>query len=71
MLAVERRWPGCRFLGWRTWDTAKASNGPKEWLESDDKVAAQRSQRGLVIASLLRRPADEHRGSVHGRAVAR
>jgi hypothetical protein len=71
MLAVEHRWPGCRFLGWRTWETPPASNGPMDWLEDDVADAAQRSQRGLVLASLLRCPAVGHRGIVHGRAVSR
>jgi hypothetical protein len=71
MLAVEHRWPGCRFLGWRTWDSPAAPNGPTAWLKDDVAVAGQRSQRGLVLASLLRCPPVERRGIVHGRAVPR
>jgi hypothetical protein len=71
MLSVEHRWPGCRFLGWRIWETPAASNGPTEWPKDDVAVAARRSQRELVMASLLRRPTVERRGIVHGRAVRR
>jgi hypothetical protein len=79
MLAVEHRWPGSRFLGWRTWDRPAASKEPKDWLgvdasadaRVDAEVAAEGSQRGLVLASLLRCPTAGRRGVVRGRAVAR
>ena len=71
MLAVEHRWPGCHFLGWMTCETSTASSGPKDWPKDDAAVAGRRSQRGLVMASLLRCPAVERRGSVDGRAVRR
>ena len=71
MLAVEHRWPGCRFLGWRTWDRPPASKEPKDWLEVDAAVADERSQRGLVTASLLRCPIADRGGTFRARAVAR
>jgi hypothetical protein len=72
MLSVERRWRhGCRFLGWMTGCTSTAPTGCPEGPEDGAAVADQRSQRELVMASLLRRPAIERRGIVHGRASAR
>jgi hypothetical protein len=71
MLAVEHRWPGCRFLGWRTWDRPRASKRPKDRLAVDAAVADERSQRGLVMASLLRCPTTDRGGTARGRAVAR
>jgi len=71
MLAVEHRWPGCRFLGWRTWCTPATSKRATEWPKEDVAGAARRSQRELVMASLLRCPPVRRRGVVHGRAVAR
>jgi hypothetical protein len=66
MLAVEQRWPNSRFLGWTTSLTpAGASIGSGE----PDPIAAgerrRRTQRELVLASLLRRPAGDRRGIVH------
>ena len=71
MLAVERRQPGCRFLGWTTCGAPKASNGWKERAPGHDAARAcqRRSQRELVTASLLRCPPSERRGVVHGRAA--
>jgi hypothetical protein len=73
MLAVEHRWPGCHFLGWRTCQAPDASIGSLEREpDHDDAGARQRlSQRELVLASLLRRPAGERLGRVHGRGVPR
>ncbi len=73
MLAVEHRWPGCHFLGWRTCQTPNASIGSLEREPDRDDAGArqQLSQRELVLASLLRRPAGEHEGTVHGRGVPR
>jgi len=70
-LAVERRWPGCHFLGWRTCCMPRMSIGFDG--ESSDRVGTRRrpSQRELVIASLLRCPLGERRGSVPERAVLR
>jgi hypothetical protein len=68
MLAVEQRWPRGRFLGWKTsWTPARASIGSGE---SDRHAAGERrrrTQRELVLESLLRRPADDRRGIVHRR----
>jgi hypothetical protein len=68
MLAVEQRWPSGRFLGWKTsWTPARASIGSGE---SDRHAAGERrrrTQRELVLESLLRRPADDRRGIVHRR----
>ncbi len=73
MLAVERRWPGCQFLGWRTCQEATTSTGSVVGTPGHDAAdSTQRhTQRELVVASLLRRPADERRGIVHGQAVPR
>jgi hypothetical protein len=73
MLAVERRWPGCRFLGWRIPQEPCPSIGCSEReLDRDDADAApRRSQRELVLASLLRRPPGLRAGIVHGRAIPR
>src|SRR5277367_2689825 len=66
MLAVEQRRPSGRFLGWMTsWTPARASIGSGE---SDRDAAGERrrrTQRELVLASLLRRPAGDRRGIVH------
>jgi hypothetical protein len=64
MLAVEQRRPNSRFLGWTTSLTpAGASIG----FGDPDLGAAgeRRTQRELVLASLLRRPAGDRRGIVH------
>jgi len=73
MLAVEHRWPGCHFLGWRTRRARKESAGSVVGRPGDGAAdASQRhTQRELVVASLLRCPTDERRGIVHGRAVPR
>jgi hypothetical protein len=73
MLAVEHRWPGCHFLGWRTCRAPEASIGSLEREpDHDDACPRQRlSQRELVLASLLRRPAGERPQIVHGRGVPR
>jgi hypothetical protein len=66
MLAVEQRSPSGRFLGWTTsWTPERASIGSGE---SDPHAAGERrrrTQRELVLASLLRRPAGDRRGIVH------
>jgi len=66
MLAMEQRWPSGRFLGWTTsWMPAGASIGSGE---PDRRAAGERrrrTQRELVLASLLRRPAGDRRGIVH------
>ena len=65
MLAVEHRWPDCHFLGWRT---CRAPDEPIGSEREPDHTAAGarqrqsqrelvRSQRELVLASLLRHPA--------------
>src|ERR1700689_442597 len=63
VLAVEQRWPRGRFLGWTTsWTPARASIGSGE---PDRHAAGERrrpTQRELVLASLLRRPAGDRRG---------
>jgi hypothetical protein len=72
MLAVEHRWPGSHFLGWKTCSTPQRSIGGTE-RESDRDVAGVRrrqTQRELVTASLLR-CAPEERGIVHGRGAPR
>jgi len=69
MLAVEQRWPGCRFLGWRTRQTRDATTcstlqTPAGSTSSTGRtpvrdaacVPQRRSQRDLVTASLLRCP---------------
>jgi hypothetical protein len=72
MLAVEHRWPGCHFLGWMTSWAPGASIGLTERAPGCDAAARQRrSQRELVMASLLRCPPSERRGIVHGRGVPR
>lgn len=72
MLAVERRRPGCRFLGWSTLGMPTASDGPPDRPVRDaDGPRPQRSQREVVMASLLRCPPSERRGNVHGRAAPR
>lgn len=73
MLAVEHRWPGCRFLGWRTCQAPDASTGSLERGSDRDDAGARRrlTQRELVLASLLRRPVGEREGIVHGRGVPR
>lgn len=73
MLAVEHRWPGCHFLGWRTSQAPDASIGSLERGPDREDAGARRrlSQRELVLASLLRRPAGERLGRVHGRGVPR
>ena len=69
MLAAERRWPGCRFLGWRTcWTPAPSDRAIGETPGHDEPQRSQRrSQREVVVASLLRCPPDERRGIVRGR----
>ena len=73
MLAVERRWPGCRFLGWMTCRAPEASTGRTERAPGCAATGARqrRSQRELVTASLLRCPAGERRGIVLGRGSHR
>jgi hypothetical protein len=75
MRAVEQRWPGCRFLGWRTWRSTQASSEPTEASaarrDRDALEPHSRSQRELVLASLLRRPTGRRQGIVHGRGVPR
>jgi hypothetical protein len=73
MLAVEHRWPGCLFLGWRTCHAPNASIGSLERGPDHDNAGARRrlTQRELVLASLLRRPVGEREGIVHGRGVPR
>jgi hypothetical protein len=53
MLAIERRWSGCRFLGWRI------GTRPRE----DAAAIETSSQRQLVVASLLRHPPGEYERS--------
>jgi len=72
MIGLERRWPGCRFLGWRTSRTDKTSIGSCVGTpDRDGACAGRRPQREVVIASLLRCPATERRGIVHGRSAPR
>jgi len=72
MAELERRRPGCRFLGWRTIGRHNTSTGCKERETGRDRACAGgRSQRELVIASLLRCPPSERVGIVHGRAATR
>jgi hypothetical protein len=74
MLAVERRWPGCRFLGWMTCDSQRALIGSSvERVPGRDAPSEPQrsSQRELVTASLLRQPAAGRRGIVHGRGAPR
>jgi len=64
MLAIEQRWPGCRFLGWTTCRTpvgAPIGSGELALARSAASGCERRSQRELVIASLLRQPG-ERRG---------
>ena len=73
MLAAERMWPGCRFLGWTT---SHRTDAPLRCAGETPEHAAsgpgqRRSQRELVVASLLRCPPGERRGIVRGRAVPR
>jgi hypothetical protein len=72
MLALERRWPGCRFLGFKTCPAPGTPGGLRD-SAPDEHVRAQarRSQRELVLASLLRRRPAGRRGIVHGRGVPR
>jgi len=57
MLSLEYRWPGCRFLGWTTYELP-ALSARRSRAVDDAKPADGRgpSQRRLVEASLLRRP---------------
>jgi hypothetical protein len=73
MLAVEHRWPGCLFLGWRTCQAPDASIGSLEREPDHEDAGARRrlTQRELVLASLLRRPVAGREGIVHGRGVPR
>lgn len=73
MLAIERRRPGCRFLGWRTGRATQLSTGSVVGTPGDDAAGEmpRQTQRELVVASLLRRPADERGGIVRGRAAPR
>lgn len=71
MLAVEHRWPGARFLGWRTRRTPPPPVGPTERSKEGAREAPRQSQRALVIASLLRCPADEQRGNARSRDTRR
>ena len=73
MLAVEQRWPGCHFLGWRTCQAPNASSGSLERGPDHHDAGARRrlSQRELVLASLLRRPPGDREGAAHGRGVPR
>ncbi len=73
MLAAERRWPGCRFLGWTTYPTAQAPHRAFEETPVRDASGPgqRRSQRELVVASLLRCPPDEQLGIARGRVVPR
>jgi hypothetical protein len=71
MLAVEHRWPGCHFLGWRTRWVPRAPVGSLEWTSDRAGACQRRSQRELVMASLLRCPPSERRKIVHGQGVPR
>lgn len=71
MLAVEHRWAGCHFLGWRMHWSPRAPIGSTEWMSGCAGACQRQSQRELVIASLLRCPRSERRGIVHGRGVPR
>jgi len=69
MLAMEQRWPGCRFLGWTTCPApvrSPAGSGESAPARNDASACERRSQRELVIASLLRQPG-ERRGIAHRR----
>jgi hypothetical protein len=71
MLAVEGRWPGCQFLGWRTWPmpAAPLESRVKEPARDGSGAGRRRSQRELVTASLLRCPPGEPRGIARSRFV--
>jgi hypothetical protein len=80
LLELERRSPGCQFLGWRTRPPASAdgeSSAParersERPSERCDGAPRRRStQRELVLASLLRCPTERRSGVVHGRGVPR
>jgi hypothetical protein len=74
LLAIERRWSGCRFLGWRTdGKPLVRPHVPDGSLEADGRGEARSpgagdpadidestSQRRLVVASLLRHPPGGH-----------
>lgn len=73
MLAVEDRWPGCHFLGWRTSQVHGTTIAPVQMVPDRDDPGASGpvSQRELVLASMLRRPGGGRMGIVHGRGVPR
>ncbi len=70
LLAIEQRWSGCCFLGWRTWTAppdrpvapaeqrthARAGEVSSAQPSGSAGTNSQTSQRQMVIASLLRRP---------------
>jgi hypothetical protein len=69
MLTIEQRWPGCRFLGWRTYGASApppAGSGEPAHARAVASACERRSQRELVAASLLRQPGDR-RGIAHRR----
>ena len=64
MLEMEQRWPGCRFLGWTTCRASarpRSGSGESAPARNDASACERRSQRELVVASLLREPG-ERRG---------
>ena len=70
LLELERRFSGCRFLGWRTWPTdypdAKRAHSGSAAATGDPS-----SQRKLVLASLLLHPPVVHEDGARGRATIR
>jgi hypothetical protein len=71
MLALERRSPGCRFLGFKTCHAPSARGAVRDTAPDDARAQARQSQRELVLASLLRCRPDGRRGIIHGRGVSR
>src|ERR1039458_6853128 len=73
MLAAGPRRLGCHFLGWTTCWLPGGTLRSHELAPVRDAAGARqrRSQRELVIASLLRHPSGERRGIARGRGVPR
>jgi hypothetical protein len=67
MLAVERRWPGSRLLGWTTCPAGQVPAGAER--AAAERSGPPRTQRELVVASLLRCPPATSRGAIHGRGA--
>jgi hypothetical protein len=62
MHTVEHRWPGARFRGLRT----SRTDGASARTAQDAPATPRRSQREIVMASLLRCPSAKQRGTANG-----